>query len=126
MLTTWHLLSAKKLVLTSLTSGGRSVGIVRLQTEATGFCSFVYGRWQFSATHSVGSVALPRLQERDVFSLPYLNDRPVKAWSLISILPTASRPWDSEVYSKFSYVCKQLRRGPLADNHGLHADQLLN
>jgi hypothetical protein len=32
-LTTWHPLSAKKLALTSLTSGGRSVGIVRLRTE---------------------------------------------------------------------------------------------
>jgi hypothetical protein len=35
MLTKWHFLSAKKLALTSLTSGGRSVGIVRLRTEAT-------------------------------------------------------------------------------------------
>jgi hypothetical protein len=31
----WHPLSAKKLALTSLTSGGCSVGIVRLRTEAT-------------------------------------------------------------------------------------------
>jgi hypothetical protein len=46
-LTTWHPLSAKKLALTLLTSGGRSVGIVRLRTEATEFSSFFlnsYGR----------------------------------------------------------------------------------
>jgi hypothetical protein len=34
MLTMWQLLSAKKLALTSLTSGGRSVSIVRFQIEA--------------------------------------------------------------------------------------------
>jgi hypothetical protein len=34
---TWHLLSAKKLALTSLTSGGRSFGIIRLRTEAKEF-----------------------------------------------------------------------------------------
>jgi hypothetical protein len=41
MLTMWHPLSAKKLALTSLTSSGHSVGIVRLQTEATEFVLFV-------------------------------------------------------------------------------------
>jgi hypothetical protein len=36
-MTTWQPLSAKKLALTSLTSGGRSVGIVHLWTEGTQF-----------------------------------------------------------------------------------------
>jgi hypothetical protein len=37
----------KKLALTSLTSGGRSVGIVRLRTEGTDFF-YVFGRIYFS------------------------------------------------------------------------------
>jgi hypothetical protein len=37
MLTTWHHLSAKKLALTSLTSGGRSVSIVCSWTQSTEF-----------------------------------------------------------------------------------------
>jgi hypothetical protein len=40
-LTTWHLLFPKKLVLTSPTSGSRSVGIVRTRTQATEFSFFM-------------------------------------------------------------------------------------
>jgi hypothetical protein len=41
-LTTWHPLSAKKLALTSQTSGFRSVGIVRSRTQATEFSLVLY------------------------------------------------------------------------------------
>jgi hypothetical protein len=50
-------LSTKKLALTSLTSGGRSVGIVRLRTETTEFF-FIPQRifcQEFGSTHDVTS-----------------------------------------------------------------------
>jgi hypothetical protein len=49
-LTTWHPLSAKKLALTSLTSGGHSVCIVRLQTEATEFFYYFLCVFQSNGT----------------------------------------------------------------------------
>jgi hypothetical protein len=39
-LTTWHPLSAKKLAITSLTSGGHSVGIVSSRTQTMEFSFF--------------------------------------------------------------------------------------
>jgi hypothetical protein len=43
-LTTWHPLSAKKLAITSPTSGGRSFGIVRSRTQTMEgfFCKFLF------------------------------------------------------------------------------------
>jgi hypothetical protein len=41
-LTTWHPLSAKKLAITSPTSGGRSVGVVRSRTQTMEFSFFFF------------------------------------------------------------------------------------
>jgi hypothetical protein len=66
---------SKKLPLTSLTSGGRSVGIVRLRTEAMEFFFFFYirfnsfSRFIFLSLASVGSRLLAERRRIEVWCL---------------------------------------------------------